>query len=874
MFDRFAVFLLRHRIAVVVTALAVTGLLASSMVPLDRIRFDFSFRRLFQFDGEEASELTRFKNTFGDDAGSVGLLYLTGSGSASRCPALAPDIAASMRRLHEWLRSREELDQGFTISPVMATDFFAEPMQGEALGLALPEVPDRTLAEWGQLWRNDSALPEALASYAAIAERISRHRLYRGMFISDDGTATALLFRFNLAHNHPTSRREFLGELAEKLEVERAALGRDITVETFGIPVVTEEYARLSVQDIVRTAPLSLLMMSLFLFLLFRSATAVILPQVVVMVGVICAIGFMQWTDEPLNIISHIVPVVVLVVGVADAVHIISRYGEERNAGVPVQESVRKTVSMLSKACFLTSATTAIGFASLTTATIATIASFGLYTAIAVMFTFVVNMTLLPVSLSAFGPRPRRPGGGARLNGWLEALAHFSVRHARVIFVSGVLLSVAAVIYVIFNLGVNNHLLEEVPESNPVSRATMAMERRLSPVIPHEVVVRGKVHSDSRCRIDSDCVALGTSHPANLVCITSAQTQSALAPMREGFGALVSPAELAPIDTLTQAIDRHRSREGLCVESVKDPGLLRALDAVGTQVMADASANEHVGRIESFASLVVQLHHALKRGAPEALAVPDTRAAVSQLLLPVESADQGLLDRYTTLDYDAARMTLFLRDHGSSGWHAVRSSLETALSQHLTGDSDLQDRFDVTITGTMTFVEKALSFIVHDMLLSVSTAFFFIFLLMVLLFRSLRIGLLSILPNIFPLVATLWLMAVAGIELRTATIIIFSISLGIAVNDTIHFIARYNEELSRGARREAAIVSAMRSAGRAMIVTTLILAGGFLVDLISEFVALRQFGYLASFTLLMALLGDLLILPACLILFHRVKEEG
>lgn len=869
MFDRYAVFLLKYRAAVLVAALALTAVLASSMIPLDRVRFDFSFRRLFRFDGEQAAELTRFKNLFGDDAGTVGLLYIAPAATGNRPAALSPDIAHSMSVVHEWLAARPELDQNFTISPVLATDFFAEPMQGEALAQVLPEGDSEALRDWSVAWRSDARLPAQLDDYLAVATRLQQHQLYRGMFLSDDGRASALLFRFDLSFNHPTSRRAFLAELAEVTEAQRQRLGDAITVETFGIPVVTEEYTRLSVQDIVKTAPLSMLIMTLFLFLLFRSAAATILPQVIVLVGVICSVGFMQWTDEPLNIISHIVPVVVLVVGVADAVHILSRYNEERSGGASVNQSVRRTVVMLSKACFLTSATTAIGFASLTTATIATIASFGLYTAIAVMFTFVVNMTLLPVALSIFSPRLRKVREDTFLTRLLDAGARFSVAHAKPIFFGGVTATVLAIVFVVFSLSINNHLLEEVPDSNPVSRAMRAMETHMSPVIPHEVLVRGKVYDGAQCTSSADCLPIGAPVPENLACVTAARTQRALAPIREGFSALVEPSRLRPIDTITDRIDRHRSRLGVCVESVKDPELLRAIDMLQSDVMADEDAADHVGRIESFASLVKQLHQALRRGAPEAFSVPETRAAVSQLLLPVENSNQAMLDRFTTLDYDAARLTLFLRDHGSSGWQTVRTRLEQSIAQHVTDSPTLGSRFDVTVTGTMTFVEKALSFIVHDMLLSVSTAFIFIFLLMVLLFRSLRIGLLSILPNIFPLVATLTLMAAAGIQMRTATIIIFSISLGIAVNDTIHFIARYNEELEAGAEQHAAILAAMRSAGRAMVVTTMILAGGFLVDLISEFVALKQFGYLASFTLVMALLGDLLVLPACLVLFHR-----
>ena len=870
MFDRFAVFLLKARIWLIILVIGLATFLASSLVPLDGIRFDFSFRRLFQFDGEEGASLTHFKSLFGDDAGGSGILYLARTQGGHRPASLHPEIGRSIRRLHRWLENREELDQSFTISVLSATDFYAEPVQPEALERVLPadaEEPPLSASAWAA----PDMLSESLIPYETVIRRISAHNLYEGMLLAADGQATALHFRFNLTHNHPSSRRAFLADLDKLVQSEQKSLSKLADLHTYGIPVVTEEYTRLSVQDIIRTAPLSILMMTLFLFLLFRSATAVILPQIVILFAVVSAIGFMQWTDEPLNIISHIVPVIVLVVGVADGVHILSRYAEERSLGAGSSEAVRTTVARLSKACFLTSTTTAIGFASLTTATIATIASFGLYTAIAVMFTYVVNMTLLPIGLSYTNSHPREPRNDGWLMRFLEATARFAIRNARSVFVGSLLFSAAAVVFVIFGLDVNSHLLEEVPPSNRVYQATKTMETHLSPVIPHELLVEGVAAPGPPCTSLSDCRERSDYPFAdNLICITTARTRKVLAPFYDAFGSLLSEPETRLLDDLRTRIDSQLSdHNGICVESIKDPRLLQALDRISDSILSHPVAGSHVRRIESLAAVVKQMHRATRRNHPESDSVPNSRQAVAQLLLPIESANQELLDRYATLDYDATRLTLLQRDHGSSAWHEVKAVLEAGIEHEVNQNKELQGRFKFTITGTMTFVDKALSFIVHDMLLSVSTAFLFIFLLMVLLFRSLRIGLLSALPNIFPLVTTLLLMAVAGIQLRTATIIIFSISLGIAVNDTIHFIARYKEELERGTPQQAAIVAAMRSAGKAMVTTTLILAGGFLIDLISEFVALQQFGYLASFTLLMALIGDLLVLPACLILFDK-----
>ena len=868
MFARYAAFLLRRKVWVTGFALLVTAGMLTSLVPLDKIRFDFSFRRLFRFDGEETRLLTKFKDRFGDDASTTGVLYVVKSKNARRPPALSPALAAAMEEVEEWMNGRYEFDREFTISPLSATDFYDEQVRSEALGLQLSKVKDAfpNLEEAEERWQTSQHLEgAALASYGKAAARLMRHDIYAGMVLAADGGAAAVFTRFKMSHLHPSTRAEAVAGLQELVDRQQEEFGDAVELHLVGIPAITTEYTQLSIKDIAFTTPASMLLISLFLFLLFRSLTGLLLPQLVVLVAVIWNLGLMQLTDEPLNIINHIAPVIVLVVGVADAVHILSRYLEERGAGLSRPDAVRRSVETLGKACFLTSATTAVGFASLSTATIATVASFGAYTAIAVMFTYVVNMTLLPVGLSIAGPEAGKKGAlSRRLERALEGLGRFTIRYPLPIFAAAALFSVGGVVYAVTSLGVDNLLLEEVPPTNRVHRATKAMETHMRPVIPHEILFEGRTYPELTCNGNAEC-------GPGRVCVKTARVRKAMAPLRDAMAKLLSAEKMRSVDMIEQRLesDLSASAAGVCAESVKDPRLLQAIDGATARLTANPVVKKHVGRMESLVSIVKQMHLAMKMGDPQADRVPDSRRAVSQLLVPLESASQSLLDRFATLHYDAARLTIYMRDHGSNAWDDVRDVVEEELDQAIVADPDLSKRFSYTVTGTMTFVEKALSFIVHDMLTSLFTAFFFIFFLMVVLFRSLRIALLSILPNIFPLLTTLVLMSAAGIALRTSTIIIFSISLGIAVNDTIHFIARYNEELAAGVSRQEAILTSLRFTGRAMIVTTIILVAGFLIDLVCEFVALQQFGYLASFTMVMALVGDLVILPACLMLFGK-----
>jgi predicted RND superfamily exporter protein len=150
------------------------------------------------------------------------------------------------------------------------------------------------------------------------------------------------------------------------------------------------------------------------------------------------------------------------------------------------------------------------------------------------------------------------------------------------------------------------------------------------------------------------------------------------------------------------------------------------------------------------------------------------------------------------------------------------------------------------------------------MLVSLFTAFGVIVLTVSFLYRSLRVGLISMVPNVIPLVFTMGFMGLMGMTLRTSTVIIFAISLGIAVDDTIHYITRFREELARTGDYVRSMYRTLRTAGRAIVLTTFIMIAGFLVLVVSNFKATQNFGLLASITLAAALVGSLVFLPCAL----------
>ena len=176
------------------------------------------------------------------------------------------------------------------------------------------------------------------------------------------------------------------------------------------------------------------------------------------------------------------------------------------------------------------------------------------------------------------------------------------------------------------------------------------------------------------------------------------------------------------------------------------------------------------------------------------------------------------------------------------------------------------------LTGTVVLYAMIIDTLTKGQIRSLGLAFLIITLLMGLYMRSLRIGLISMIPNLFPVLFVLGVMGWTGISLNIVTVMISSIALGIAVDDTIHYLARYRVEWGKTGDRLQAMRRTMLHTGRAIVFTSVVMAGGFWVICLSDFRPNIYLGLLTGVAMIAALLGDLLLLPICVQIFGFRKE--
>lgn len=213
-----------------------------------------------------------------------------------------------------------------------------------------------------------------------------------------------------------------------------------------------------------------------------------------------------------------------------------------------------------------------------------------------------------------------------------------------------------------------------------------------------------------------------------------------------------------------------------------------------------------------------------------------------------ELKDEFLFDEYKINDY-----------HSKAGFN---DSLQKAIEK---------EHWDITYTGTSVVASNGTRYMIFNLFTSLAIAIVLIGMIMALLFRSLRMVIISLIPNFIPLLFTGGIMGYFGIPVKPSTILVFSIAFGISVDDTIHFLAKFRQELKiHGHDFRRCILVALRETGVSMIYTSIVLFFGFLVFAFSEFGGTQALGILVSLTLLVAMFSNLLVLPA--LLFYMQKK--
>lgn len=622
--------------------------------------------------------------------------------------------------------------------------------------------------------------PADAAEQALLRQRVRAHPFYGETLVSRDGRGAAFLVTFERMPERELLARRLPARVAEVAEAERSD-GAQVWVT--GSPHAKLAISETLVGELGKILPTLLGLVVLLTALTFRTLRGVALPVVTIVLAVVWTLGAMGWTGSSLNLVSNLIPGLLITLGFAAAMHVVSEYYEtlRRHPATDAASHRARIAHVLDEmgvAIAVNGLTTVLGFASLCTSGVVAVRLFGAWAVVGIVATTLLAMTFLPAALAIAGNPRRVPGGGGEggaVDHFAERLARFDVRHRRPILGAAVLVLLVAVLFMT-RIEVGTTYIGDFPETSPVRQGYEEITRRLGGTTAFTIVV------------DAD------------------------AP-----GGMVQPESLRALRELQDWIE----------------------------------AQPEVATTASIADGVALLHHAL-RGAEATEAIPSDPALVKQLLLfGGDDVTRGFLDR-------GQRSASVLVRSNVSDSKPVRAFLER-LDARL---AELPRRLQARATGDLVLLNRTVDAIAVGELQSLGTAFLTIFLTLSAMLTSFRIGLLALLPNLLPVAIYYGTLGLLGIPLNLSTSLIGSIALGIAVDDTVHYLARFNLEARRRGDETEATVATLKSVIRPVTWTTVGLCLGFLAFTLSDTRSQQQFGVLAAFTMAVAWFLELTLSPA------------
>jgi len=303
-------------------------------------------------------------------------------------------------------------------------------------------------------------------------------------------------------------------------------------------------------------------------------------------------------------------------------------------------------------------------------------------------------------------------------------------------------------------------------------------------------------------------------------------------------------------------------------DRIKDPALLRKIEKLAEFVRKQ----DGVDQVVSASDLIQYMNFRLHDNDPSQYRIPEDRKAVAELLFTASLSDpSGLMTRFFDETYRKTPVAIRFRYHDFYSYQRLMD----AVLPYLEAEFDSDPSVRTYVTGTNMMLARTMIPILSGLKQSLMLAGVDIFIVIILLFRSVRLGIISMVPNIIPIFLTLGTMGLFGISVNFGAVPIASIALGLAVDDTIHFMTRFRSEFAVDRDYRKAIDRTLRSTGKPILITAIILAAGFLIFLLSNFQYTRSMGMLISFTMMSAVFGDIILLPALLLVFKPLgKEKG
>nr|AEH59111.1 exporters of the RND superfamily-like protein [Lysobacter sp. ATCC 53042] len=825
--------------------LTVIAATAFAIAGLGRVRFDMTIEGWFADNDPTIVAMDGFRSRFGSDD-HLYIVYKPKDGDV-----FSHDSLAAVRKLREDLLQRSlDAPDGSPLKRIVKITTLANApvlkVEEDALvsrnlvGAQVPSSPEE-LAEVASTALQQRSLPlqyfskdhkyggilvetnfgaipvdfEARTAKPAEASATGAAGAETGvdnLSMSFDGKAVEERVRFK-----PTDLGDYLGFINEvKLSLNKPEFASRFDYYPVGNPASTE-YNMQVLQEMGTLYLAMLVIMVAVLWFLFRSFSGVLWPSLVVILSAVWTIGFASWLGVTFTAFLILTVVMILVIGIADSIHILSGYEYFRNKGLEHKEAVRASFHSSANACFLTAITSMVAMLSVVFTPIVPIQVFGIATAVGIGLAFLFSIYVLPLMLDLWWV-PRRAQPVAGLRGKLSAAVGKLVPNVA---------------------GFVQKMLKGVfPFVDKYKYA-------IAGLFTAAIVVC--LYGMTQVRVDTDVKA---QFPKR-------------AQIRENID--VADANMMGSQTLEIYLDLGQEY------ALHDPFVQKRIDEL--QRTIERKYPKYVVRTLSLVDVTKKSYQTLNEDRPEMYAVPDTREALANTLFLFDNSNPDQRRKMVSDDYSESHITVYLRNGGSYEYTQIFKDIQHDIDLATADIKRVYPDTKASVTGLFTLMMQGADYLSWTSLNEFGTAILTVSVILLLIFGSLKAGLVSVVSNAVPVTLTFGLMGLLDVPLDFTTVLIAPIVLGIAVDDTIHFLSHYKHEVSRDGDIRRALIQTIEEAGQAVTFTSLILALGLSVLSFSSSVGNANVGIYGSLAVLVGLVCELLFLPALVLIFGLKFEK-
>ena len=820
------------------------SLLAATQLP--KLRFDFSPDAMLEFSDEEIAYQHSFEEKYGSNS-NLFLLVFSAPESIVNAKSLA-----DLRDLTERVETVDGISGAYSLSKV------PDSSDAGARALLRGKLPD--LIPDGEL------SPDQVEK---IASRVETSDLLRGNLISANGQHALITISLPEDNASPEAFMPVFREIEAKIDQWRSDGERGAYAISYGgLPYIRAMTVDTMKREQLHLWPVVGLLYVIAMIVIFKSFWQAIMPLACIGCVILWSISIMVINDMPVTMINNTLPLLILVIGVTNGIYIIFRILDERRKGKDKTKAIVDGVYRMALASLLTTSTTSIGFGSLLVAKAKILNGFGFITALAVMFIYVAIIFFMPQVLSLINLNPRRKkdvvsdgdeNGDHALP--LETPASQEISQAQPLETQ---------------LEAQKSTLQEISQAQPLETPASQEIPQAQPLETQQSASRDAQQAQNAQKTPSkptlfDTFMEGVAHftvkyralivaAAIILLIACVGVASQIR-----FNSKVNDVfqDTHPVSMTNALIEEHLGGM-LPVEidlTIDEPNGFRNVE----RLASICKLQREIVAIDGIISGISICDIVAETGID--WDTPPNQTQLNAVFFGIKRFNPKQYASFMTDDAQGMHISLRIPDNGYEKSQQTLEKVDDAIQSSLPA-TGAKARF----TGIGYNSTLGLDHFMSDLYSSLLTAFIIIFAILLVAFRSFWSGVVAILPNVLPLAMTLAFLPIYGYNFNTTSVLVFTISIGLAVDNSIHVIQRFRQEFRCERTVEDALVVALRSSGRAIIQSNLLLCSGLAVLLLSDFDPISRVGVLTMTTIGSALVISIILRPAEIAFIgHKMK---